>query len=691
MSGSTIHPIGDDGFLLVTLSNTPKHTHFLLGDVDNVNQLTDLSELFLRRREPNLSQAKKFRRDATAQLGFAKSAPASTAAYMTQRAAEYVYLAECEDAGGYHEPTTVFCSENGIAVAGFFNRGNVALKVIDVNRRSVLFDSSKKSTDLDDRQLSRPLCISLDGSAIVVRELFEPRTLKLGSRKLNAEFTKLAGAQDNYWSCVSHTGGYIGYGEETLSWYDHEFKCLMERKLPRGIHSSTIVPCKNGSRVAFHGNRGEVWLVEQDAQKPRHFVPHPGSKREALMSLAFSACGRWMASYSEEQIAITDVENGLTQHVGTLKHHRFAEDTSSGHVIRAFVMAAIGFSGSKLLIAEAGKVRAIDYLSMERAGSFVSEQGKPGSRKPIKVKPGQSFEEWMRLARLESYASTIRPYFSPAVLIKSKALKRSGWLLPDIDKGVPLGTSRYGGWPDLPESVQWPFAQSRPMAFIAQINLAEAHAAQPGLQLPKSGLLSFFIGSGAEHFTQGKREQYHLDLEQFAGSPGAGLCVLFNEEINNLRRCVYAKPVFPQLYEPCALTFSAGGLSLPNENSAAYELLMAALPQAARADYNALITQLEPDSEAIHDQLGGYPRLLQYAPPELMCENASLGINPFLLPFEGTPEHSDLMQRAAKWGLLLQLTSNNASGFGWGDAGHFYFYRRRNAHDFSGVQGAFEN
>lgn len=62
-----------------------------------------------------------------------------------------------------------------------------------------------------------------------------------------------------------------------------------------------------------------------------------------------------------------------------------------------------------------------------------------------------------------------------------------------------LGLSRVGGVPDLPEGCVWPevpgMAQASPMAFVAQINLAQAAPHDPTGLLPANGLLSFFFGN----------------------------------------------------------------------------------------------------------------------------------------------------------------------------------------------------
>lgn len=49
-----------------------------------------------------------------------------------------------------------------------------------------------------------------------------------------------------------------------------------------------------------------------------------------------------------------------------------------------------------------------------------------------------------------------------------------------------------GGEPELPESAEWPSFRGVPQSFLAQIDLAEVHAALPGSPLPPAGALAFF-------------------------------------------------------------------------------------------------------------------------------------------------------------------------------------------------------
>jgi len=55
-----------------------------------------------------------------------------------------------------------------------------------------------------------------------------------------------------------------------------------------------------------------------------------------------------------------------------------------------------------------------------------------------------------------------------------------------------LGESCIGGFPDLPEQIEWPFSGKYPLAFVAQINLTELPDHPVRKLLPNQGMLYFF-------------------------------------------------------------------------------------------------------------------------------------------------------------------------------------------------------
>ncbi len=61
------------------------------------------------------------------------------------------------------------------------------------------------------------------------------------------------------------------------------------------------------------------------------------------------------------------------------------------------------------------------------------------------------------------------------------------------EDALPLGASKFGGSPDLPPGMAWPRYNDCPLAFIAQINLAEVVAYDVECLLPPSGMIYFFL------------------------------------------------------------------------------------------------------------------------------------------------------------------------------------------------------
>lgn len=69
------------------------------------------------------------------------------------------------------------------------------------------------------------------------------------------------------------------------------------------------------------------------------------------------------------------------------------------------------------------------------------------------------------------------------------------------EKELPAGASKFGGKPHLPEDFVWPYyegedfggvTKSRPLSFLAQINLGEIGEYDKENELPHSGMLYFF-------------------------------------------------------------------------------------------------------------------------------------------------------------------------------------------------------
>ncbi len=62
-----------------------------------------------------------------------------------------------------------------------------------------------------------------------------------------------------------------------------------------------------------------------------------------------------------------------------------------------------------------------------------------------------------------------------------------------VDDSLPVGTSRFGGLPDLPADTAWPRTAEIPMTFVAQLRLEELAPFDADRELPTRGLLAFFV------------------------------------------------------------------------------------------------------------------------------------------------------------------------------------------------------
>src|SRR5215472_9529932 len=92
--------------------------------------------------------------------------------------------------------------------------------------------------------------------------------------------------------------------------------------------------------------------------------------------------------------------------------------------------------------------------------------------------------------QLSAYTSFVDQLAQPSLLLTAT---------PIDDQAIPLGASRLGGLPDLPEPA-WPQLNSAPMSFLGQIRLADTHGLDGGATLPATGLLSFFYDATQQTF-----------------------------------------------------------------------------------------------------------------------------------------------------------------------------------------------
>jgi len=223
---------------------------------------------------------------------------------------------------------------------------------------------------------------------------------------------------------------------------------------------------------------------------------------------------------------------------------------------------------------------------------------------------------------------------------------------------LAVGASKLGGLPDLASGTAWPQWKGTPMAFIAQIKLADAHPYDTEGALPATGMLSFF---------------YDATQQTFGGDPAdrGGWAVLSIQEGAALQRQT-APTALPAeaRFHACAVTFSnemtapqepatdAPNLTWSNDDQTKYEAFLEQLTSSA-------------DRAQPHNRLLGHPDTIQ-DDMRGQCALVTNGIN--VETDANDPRAADLMKGALNWRLLLQVDSDASAGMQWASSGMVYYW-----------------
>lgn len=124
---------------------------------------------------------------------------------------------------------------------------------------------------------------------------------------------------------------------------------------------------------------------------------------------------------------------------------------------------------------------------------------------------------------------------------------------------INLGSSKFGGKPDMPKNIEWPKSENEPMTFLAQLNLKQVSEFDIDNTLPNSGMLYFFIANPSE---------FNLE-HKVIYSANNDLCETpFPTELNEDCRFSELKMIFETIYTfPSTETIEIETLSENDANS----------------------------------------------------------------------------------------------------------------------------
>lgn len=216
-----------------------------------------------------------------------------------------------------------------------------------------------------------------------------------------------------------------------------------------------------------------------------------------------------------------------------------------------------------------------------------------------------------------------------------------------------MGSSRFGGCPDLPLSVRWPRDRHKhPLSFLLQVNLGALPALDP---LPKAGLLSFFYDTlntpdAAQGFAA--RSATAIYLPPGAGGPLFQRQALTDEDGPN------TDTFDPVPLKPTLVPSFPDDLRLIPDPTLQGEYL-SAIVNPERSIFKLL----------------GHPNTIQNPMP-IECAMIARGLDPTHRDLPRTMA-ARLLEEAEDWILLLQVDSSRDLELSWGDCGRLYYWIRR--------------
>ncbi|MEP6987533.1 MAG: YwqG family protein [Chloroflexota bacterium] len=224
------------------------------------------------------------------------------------------------------------------------------------------------------------------------------------------------------------------------------------------------------------------------------------------------------------------------------------------------------------------------------------------------------------------------------------------------EKALPVGSSKIGGAPDLPEAVIWPLMADVPLSFVAQFDLSAVAPLDVNKLLPASGLLSFFFDAN--------QQVYGSDP-----SDKAGWKVIYSAgDKSTLKRRTFPDKLPKEAqFTPCSVTFSAE-VTLPQRPNLLDKTLdWNDKERYAYSDFIAAFPS-EADRKTLHHRLLGYSDDLQ-DDMHLQAQLVSHGFKD-----DQSPEAKALVSGAADWLLLFQLDSDFNAHMQWASTGLLYYW-----------------
>lgn len=213
---------------------------------------------------------------------------------------------------------------------------------------------------------------------------------------------------------------------------------------------------------------------------------------------------------------------------------------------------------------------------------------------------------------------------------------------------LPLGASRFGGVPDLPPGVEWPDRDGVPMEFVAQLRLADLAGLDPDRRLPERGSLLFFYNS--QWGTTDMEPDARCCAVLFHDGPDAALVRATPPRVEWESEYADEPQIAPSIHGLAALRFEATS-AVPGGVSPFVQGPLREIWQDFHCEHGDALAGRTDDDEPYHAN--------------------------YLLGYVDEQDYVDAHANGTEDQLLLQVDSEDAAGFQWGDCNKLFFLLTR--------------
>jgi uncharacterized protein YwqG len=220
--------------------------------------------------------------------------------------------------------------------------------------------------------------------------------------------------------------------------------------------------------------------------------------------------------------------------------------------------------------------------------------------------------------------------------------------------------TKIGGQPLAGKDFKWPKWRDQSLAFIAQIKLSEINSLSQMQPFPRKGFLYVFYDK--EQSTWGFDPK---DKESWK--------IIFEQEYDDLAELPYPQDLEDnyrynekKLEQKLIKTYPSWG----DERVNALQLIEGQIDWCY--DFADSVYCSKP-----RHQIGGIANAIQNPEMDLDCQLASNGLYCGDASGYTDPRRKKLEKNRADWILLLQIDTDDDTGFMWGDAGMLYFWIKK--------------